>query len=103
MSKLQIVSAAQRDLAEAVAYYFKKDESLAEDFVARIDEAYRQIASEPHRFAKLETNPTDRDIRRLRIQRFPYLVTYELLAGVPVVLAIMHASRHPDSWRKRES
>lgn len=100
MSKLRVTAAAHQDLLEVVEYYCARDPDLAGDFVARVERAYGLIEESPGRFASLETNRTDRDIRRVQLERFPYLVIYEVLSDQTVVLAVLHASRRPDAWRR---
>ena len=42
-----------------------------------------------------------RDTRRALTSRFPFGVFYRVESEFIVVLAIMHASRHPRRWKKR--
>lgn len=99
MSDVRVSSRAQRDLIESIEYLFSLDPNLAEDFLGLIERAYEAIGEEPRRYARLETNRTDREVRRLRIERFRYLVIYELIGDEVFVLSIMHTSRHPDAWQ----
>lgn len=93
--------AAKRELLEATRYYLEINPELATDFVDRIESAMRSISTQPLRFARLETVKTDRDIRRVLVGRFPYLIVYEVLNGEPYVLAIVHAQRRPNYWLER--
>jgi len=94
--------AAKIELLEATRYYLEINPELASDFVDRVESALCSIDTQPLRFARLETVTTDRDIRRVLLGRFPYLVVYELLNGEPYVLAVAHAQRRPDYWLERK-
>ena len=43
----------------------------------------------------------DFGLRRCRLHRFPYGVTYVQRAGDIIVLAVTHLHRMPKSWRDR--
>jgi toxin ParE1/3/4 len=91
---------ADEDIDRAVAYFANIGERIAADFAEALTNSLGQIARSPRRFAKLETNTTDREIRRVILQRFNYLVIYEVVGDVPIVLAVLHVSRHPDAWQR---
>jgi plasmid stabilization system protein ParE len=95
--------AAVQDGIEAAEYFTLQNPALGPAFKLALCRAWEDIARTPRRFAKLETNQTDRDIRRVILRRFNYLVIYEIKNAEPLVLAVMHASRQPDSWRRNES
>ena len=94
--------AAKIELLEATRYYLEINPELASDFVDRVESAMCSINTQPWRFARLETVKTDREIRRVLVGRFPYLIVYEVLNGEPYVLAIAHAQRRPDYWLERK-
>jgi plasmid stabilization system protein ParE len=95
--------AAKVELVEATRYYLEINPALAVDFVDRVESALNRIGAHPLRFARLETVKTDRDIRRVLIGRFPYLIVYEMLNGESYVLAIAHAQRRPNYWLERKA
>jgi plasmid stabilization system protein ParE len=95
--------AAKVELVEATRYYLEINPELASDFVARVESALGRIEEHPLRFARLETVQTDREIRRLLVDRFPYLIVYEVLQGQPFVLAIAHTHRRPNYWLQRKT
>jgi plasmid stabilization system protein ParE len=94
--------AAKIELLEATRYYLEINPELASDFVDRVEFALDRICNHPLRFARLETVNSDRDIRRVLVGRFPYLIVYEVLNGEPYVLAIAHAHRRPNYWLVRK-
>ena len=40
-------------------------------------------------------------IRRLQLERFPYLIRYRITADTVQFLSILHAARHPDTGAGR--
>jgi plasmid stabilization system protein ParE len=48
MSGPRVISAAHHDVVETVEYLFEKDVDLAEDFIARVEDAYRKIGETPN-------------------------------------------------------
>jgi plasmid stabilization system protein ParE len=98
----RLTAAAYRDLAEATVYFASQSREAATAFVNDLERALEQIQQSPRLFGRLETNDSDREIRRVVLQRFTYLVIYEIYNEIPEILAVMHASQQPDSWRLQE-
>lgn len=98
----RIEPGADQDIEQAIAYLAPSGIAIQAAFAKSLKNALWQIARTPGRFARLETNETQRDIRRAILWRFNYLIIYELTDDAPVVLAVMHASRQPDYWLTRE-
>ncbi len=98
----RIDPAAFADIERATTYFAAHAPAVEGAFANLLRKTLSQIASSPRRFSRLETNATDREIRRAVLRRFKYLVIYEVIGDVPLVLAVMHASRQPDVWRDRD-
>jgi plasmid stabilization system protein ParE len=92
---------AVRDIEEALAHFRQRDENLEAAFAKSLRTTLSQIAATPRQFARLETNESDREVRRVVLRRYKYLVIYEMIGEVPDVLAIIHASQSPDRWLTR--
>lgn len=88
--------------AEAAAYLTSQSAELGDAFKQELQRLLELIQKSPGRYAKLETNRTDREIRLAILHRFRYLVVYEVVNSVPIVLSVMHASRRPDYWQAAE-
>lgn len=43
-----------------------------------------------------------RNTRRALLRRFPFGVYYQMETAAIVVVAVMHGSRNPDHWKRRE-
>lgn len=86
---------ADREFEDAANWY-QREAGLGEQFVARIQEVLDRIGQMPELHAVVY-----RDIRRARVQRFPYGVYYRILADRIEVIAVSHNKRDPRSWRSR--
>lgn len=94
---IRIHASAERELQEAVQYYFAIDPKLA---VALLDEARRifaQIASHPFACKSIGGG----SMRQCRLKKFPYVIIYEPGAQESLVVAIAHAKRKPGYWQSR--
>ena len=94
---------AVQDAIEAAEYFTKQSPARGLAFKLALERAWEEIAKAPRRFARLETNDTEFEIRRVILWRFNYLVIYEVHHDLPVILAVLHASRRPDAWQRGES
>jgi hypothetical protein len=92
--RLDIDAAAE--LAEAVAYYDGLLGGLGSEFAAEIRSGLRRIEEYPKAWPLIED-----DIRRYRLNRFPYGLVYMLHQTEIVILAVMHLHREPDYWKER--
>jgi toxin ParE1/3/4 len=96
MSQMVILSpAADRELEEAAAWY-EREVGRGEAFVERIQEALDRIRETPELHPKVY-----RDIRRVRVPRFPYNVFYRNLPDRVEVIADLHKRRDPNAWQSR--
>jgi plasmid stabilization system protein ParE len=87
---------ADRELAEAVAWYEGKRAGLGGAFVDRVEEALERVARMPELHA-----PVYRDLRRARLHQFPFSVVYRVLAERIEVVAVAHDRQDPRRWRSR--
>jgi len=69
VTKLTILPAARRDIAEARAWYENQSAGLGDEFVARVDVALLAIQRNPESHAAVFE-----DFRRSLVKRFPYAV-----------------------------
>jgi toxin ParE2 len=93
---LRIEAAAQQELEEAAEWYAAIRPALAAEFLAEFDHGIRMIVQAPNAW-----HPVDPNLRRYRLDRFPYGIIYHPGATEIVVIAIGHLHRQPDYWRGR--
>jgi plasmid stabilization system protein ParE len=88
--------AAQRDAAEAAAWYAERSGRAAVRFLDELDRLIDVIAASPDRFPVF-----DADLRRAIFRRFPFYVVFRADGASVVVLAVAHGKRRPRNWSSR--
>ncbi len=96
MVAVRFGSAAEADLAEALAWYGVRSTASARRFLVAVNDAVRRIAANP-----LAYPVAFRDLRRTRAVPFPYVLYYSIEADGLVVIALSHERRNPTHWRRR--
>lgn len=94
--KAEILAAAEADLLDAVSFYNEQSEGLGFEFAAEVKQTLARILQFPDAW-----HPLSERTRRCRTKRFPYGVVYQLRGDLVLFVAVMHLSRHPDSWKSR--
>lgn len=87
---------ARIEYYDAIEYYARIDDQLGERFVASVEEAVEQMSLTPERFRCFEG-----DMRKVRVEDFPYAVIYRLEGGELNIIAVMHLHRRPGYWSER--
>ena len=87
---------AARDVEGARGWYDEQRGGLGDAFAASLEDVIRLIAEFPEAFPEIAVSH-----RRALLHRFPYAVYYRLEAQVIDVLACLHTSRSPGTWRSR--
>lgn len=100
---LQVLQLARQEIRDAAKWYESQQSGLGLQFTAELEATLTAIEQRPDRFPVLETIRTPRNIRRVMLDRFPYIVIYEILTERTVVLAVAHGSRRPNYWIRRRT
>ncbi len=69
---------------------------LGYEFAAEVKQTLARILQFPDAW-----HPLSGRTRRCRTKRFPYGEIYQLRGDLVLIVAVMHLSRHPDSWKSR--
>lgn len=82
----------------AAALYSRRRFGLGREFVAAVESALEDIASDP-----LRCRDVGDDVRLFHLRRFPYCIFFHHLSGTDVIsiYAVAHHSREPGYWRGR--
>jgi len=96
--KLELHPAVQRDVNEALGYYLQVAPAVVERFSAELDRRLVQMLGNPKRFPFLTGH---RELRRARLESFPYVVAYREFPEKVFVLTVRHERRHPDYGLRR--
>jgi len=85
--------------AEVVAnrrWYAQRSQAAAAAFIAEIDDAIARIGESPETWPRYR-----RGTRRFVLRRFPFSVVYRVEEDAVYVVAVAHAQRRPEYWRRR--
>lgn len=94
--RVVVRSVAEAEMAETWEYYEAIWPSLAEDFLEKVDEALARAAEHPYAYALVH-----RDLRRVRLTRFPHGLIYRVVGDTLVVVACTHPRQNPTRWERR--
>ncbi len=93
---VRLTSAAVQDLAVAERWYLDEAPHVLASFEEAVDTAFGRISERPESYPAVE--PT---VRRALVRKFPFSVFYRVLPGWIEVIAVLHQSRNPGTWRRR--
>jgi plasmid stabilization system protein ParE len=84
------------ELDDAYNWYESQQLGLGDEFLDCVNEALNRICLIPESYTVVY-----RDIRRVIVRRFPYIVYYRIVSSRVIVTAIFHGQRNPKSWQNR--
>lgn len=99
--RLRTLALAEDEALESAAWYDDRQPGLGDDFLNAYAAALDVIEQQHEQFPLMETIRSRREIRRCLLKRFPYAIVFEVRKDELVVLAVAHASRKPNYWRRR--
>jgi toxin ParE1/3/4 len=88
--------AADQEFEAAAAWYEEQKAQLGTEFVEEVQEALDRIGRMPDLPVVLYRN-----IRRVRVTRFPYNIFYRIHIDRIEVIAVLHSHRNPSDWKSR--
>ena len=94
---LDFLPEVDADVQESYDWYEKQAIGLGESFLLSVDAAIEIVHRDPLLYSKLYRN-----VRKINVKRFPFGVFYAISKGVITVFAIIHLSRHPNTWKSRK-
>jgi len=99
--KFGILPAAELDAALAAAWYDDQRAGLGDEFLTAFSDAYNLISSTPQALPTAEGYLGRQNVRRYRLKRFPYVVSFLCRQDEVLVVAVSHTRRHPSYWLER--
>ena len=87
---------AASDLDRAASWYEQQRPGLGLRFLDAADQLFRRLRDTPLQFPFVSA-----DVHRALLQSFPYSVYFRVSDDAVVVLAVLHLSRDPRTWRAR--
>ena len=96
MRTIKFNPAARNEAKKARQWYARRSQSAPIRFMAELDHAVEEVASNPDRWAAYLHGT-----RCYKLGRFPYVLVYALQNGIIEIYAVAHTSRRPGYWRRR--
>ena len=93
----RILSEADAELKESIAFLLEKSPDAAQRFKDRIGKALAEIEESPYLMGIVEEN----NVRRKLVKKSEYSILYTVDLFEILVIAIMHLKREPGYWRNR--
>jgi plasmid stabilization system protein ParE len=84
------------DVLDAAEWYDGRQPNLGSDFLARVRKAVNRLTADPERRTSV-----DFGVRYWPVERFPYVVFYDVTESEVLVLGVMHTSRDSKKWLSR--
>lgn len=99
--RFHLDAGAYQDAIESADWYDARDPGVGQEFLETLDGVIESIQNNSEIGSWVETAPSELNIRRVLMKRFPYSVIYELLPNEVHVLAVAHERQRPNYWLKR--
>lgn len=87
---------AEAELEAAWKRYREIDPGVGHRFLDQIDAALARAVDNPESYQVVEA-----DLRHVRLRRFPHALYFRLVGPALVVVAVVHPSRDPSTWKGR--
>ena len=87
---------ARLDLHDRIDFYENRTTGLGDQFERSVLKRVDAIAFNPQTFGIYEGT-----VRVSPIDAFQELIYYRIRGHVVYILAIIHSTRHPDTWKRR--
>ena len=81
--KIELDPKAIEELESAYQWYEERQKDVGLRFVSMVDKRLKEIAAAPMRYAK-----TNKHFRETRIEIFPYIIIYEIIAKEKIVYVL---------------
>jgi len=96
MKRLAYLSVAEMELVEAAQFYDERQPGVGRLFLDAVREAGERIRRNPEWWPVLEES-----IRGCRVVPFPYRMLYREFPDHIQIVAVVHFSQRPGSWKDR--
>lgn len=100
--RVELHPEARAELRAAAIWYDERRPGLGDELIAEVSSVLDKIGEVPASFQIWPgISPTPLSIRRAVVNRFPYIIAFEVHSEHTLVLAIAHAKRRPLYWLTR--
>lgn len=85
---------AHQDTLDACNYYEEKLTGLGEWFLDALQQRYSQLSVNPTFNSYIDEDPL-KILRDVKLEKFPFVVVYEIIENQVVVYAVHNTYKHP--------
>jgi hypothetical protein len=85
---------AHQDTVEAYNYYEEKLMGLGERFLDALQQRYAALSVNPTFYSYIDEDPL-KVLRDVKLEKFPFVVVYEIIEKQVVVYAVHNTYKHP--------
>lgn len=94
---VRIFAEAEAELRQSERWYARRSSTAAAAFLREVDDALARVAAAPDTWPRYR-----RGTRRIVLGGFPFSLVYRFDDDVIYVVAVAHAKRRPEYWRRRK-
>lgn len=87
---LVVQSEAVLDIQEAFEWHEKQRMGLGYELIEEIETCYEKLSKHPEHYTRISER-----YRRIKTNRFPYLLVYEIEGDKVIINSVRHAKRQP--------
>ena len=99
----RVLEEAEAEILSAMVFYEDHQEGLGRDYFERVSETIESIAHDPRRYPVYEGKRLSRVYRRAAVDRFPYIVVFQIRTDETLIVAVAHSSQQPGYWEGRDT
>ena len=85
---------AHQDTIDAYNYYEEKLTGLGERFLSALRQRYAELSANPTFYSYIDEDP-QKVLRDVKLEKFPFVVVYEIIENQVVVYAVHNTYKHP--------
>lgn len=98
---LPFESDAAEELQAAATFYEQERSGYGDRFMSEVHRVVARAARFPDSGAPASKTDPKRNVRKLPLRRFPYLIVTAIVDGRQAVVAVAHMRREPNYWQER--
>lgn len=99
--KIEVLAEAEAELDDAFEYYAMIRPQLARDLLHQFKDCLENISLNGPNHPQIETLDIEINVRRAILNRFPYMIVFEVRATAIRLLAFAHTASQPNYWLSR--
>jgi len=90
--KVVIKDTAKEDIQAAYDYYEDERKDLGEEFLRELVLKFDALTDKPHNYGYIDDEAIIRDVK---VDRFPYVIIFEIIEDAVYVYSVHNTYRHP--------